>query len=446
MDDWRSYPDFAHLFESLLQANQIGDTAYKAQFEKTTGQHIAVKTIRNTRLGFQQPSYQFVSDLADHALLSLDPNRVQRPEGGSPSGDHRVALFTAAGLIEVTPESIAHWNEEVIAGWQRKLQNQSANEKPVWREIMLKLIEFQMQGSRCDLADILQAVYVPPDPNTPAFNLDRLNGILFGNSVPTPAERMGLARAVGLTDDQTSLIETAIDNGQLQLGKRIRKSSFSTLFDDLLSHLRENRITLQELSDRSIPLGGDTPAFAPTTLSNWRTGRDRPSLSAFRGLVRVLERFQNAVSPAAIEQLINASGFSSAELNDATHDIVARINGETRLKPLLASLRNASDLDVPLSQVQDRHSYKNLSSWELESVPDSPSQAHLLELLELYNSILREKGKQELSAEEIQRVMAVGERDREDGLARGFIKRAHEHRPPVTRRIVTPDLDDGRTR
>jgi transcriptional regulator with XRE-family HTH domain len=305
---------------------------------------------RKLRLGFQQPSHQFVSDLADYAILSLDPNRVQRQPGDSPSGDHRVALFTAAGLIEVTPESITHWNEEVIARLQRKLQKPSTNEKPYWREVMLKLIDFQMQGNRCDLADIAQAVRALPNPNVRAFTLDRLKAILMSNSVPTASERIGLARAVGLNDDQISLIETAVENGQIEIGPRIQATPFSRLFDDLASRLSDNDITLQELSTRSIPLGGDAPAVSPQTLSNWRTGRSNPSLSAFRGLVRVLERFQNVVSQAEIEQLINASGFSPAQLNDTTHDIIERINGDTKLKPLLVSLRNASDLDVSLSQ------------------------------------------------------------------------------------------------
>lgn len=446
MSRWQTYPDFAHLFDSLLQANQISDNQFRSQYEKTTGHRILEKTIRYVRSGFQQPSYQFVSDLADHALLSLDPHRVQRPQAGSPPGGHRVALFAAAGLIEVTSESIDHWNEEVIAGWQRRLQSQSVTEKPVWREIMLKLLEFHMQGGRCTQADITHAAHVPPDPNAPEFNLDRLRGILVGNSVPTSAERMGLARALGLNDDQIALIETAIENGQLEIGPRIRPSTFSRLFDDLASRLRDNGITLRDLSTRSVPLGGDTPAVAPTTLSNWRTGRSQPSLSAFRGMVRVLERFQNTVSQSEIEQLIKASGFSPAELSATTHDIVAQINGETRLKPLLANLRNASDLDVPQSLVEGNHTYKNISSWESDALPDYPSQAHLLELLELYNSILRDKGQQELSVEEIQRVMTVGERDREEGVARGFMKRARDHKPPTARRTIRPDFDSGPSR
>jgi hypothetical protein len=446
MSGWRSYPDFAHLFDALLQANQMTDSEFRSQFEKTTGHHISEKTIRNVRSGFQQPSYQFVSDLADHALLSLDPQRVQRPQEGLPPADLRVALFATAGLIEVTPESTAHWNEEVIAGWQRRLQSQSVTEKPVWREIMLKLLEFHMQGSRRTQADIVHDAHVPPDPNAPEFNLDRIRGILVNNGVPTAAERVGLAQAVGLNHDQITIIESAIENGQLEIGPRIRASPFSKLFDDLASRLRDNGITLRDISTRSTPLGGDTPAVAPTTLSNWRTGRTHPSLSAFRGLVRVLERFQNTVSQSEVEQLIKASGFSPAELSATTHDIVAKINGETRLKPLLASLRNASDLDVSLPQVEVRHTNKSLAAWELEAIPDYPSQSQLLELLELYNSILRDKGQQELSAEEIQRVMTVGDRDREDGLARGFMKRAHEHRPPVARRTITPDFDSGPTR
>ncbi len=453
MANWRSHPDFAHLFDSLLKVNGVSNVTFVSEYVQATGSDISETTIFKIRQGIQQPTYRFVADLADHALLSLDPERVTPARDGVTAGDQRIALFAAAGLIEVTPESIGEWNQEVLAGWQRRCRGGPGHESPTWQELMYKLLDFQLQGERMHLPDVADAISSQPESNHP-ISPKRLKELLNGTYVSTREERLGLARFVGLDAARIDLIERAMDDGTLSLQHRRTHSAFSGLLGEFLERLRAGGINQTQLSLRCKPPGVVEP-LAQTSISAWKNGRAMPTLSSLRALVHGLEQCRPAVAitPEEIGSLVSAAGFSPEDLSATTHDVVARIDGSTRLKPLLAALRNAVDLDVPMSAVEGlggqgvaARSGVQLKEWENESLEGSPSLSQVTDLLSRFNRLLRDKGREELSAEEVQRVMEVAQRHRQYGLVHGFQKRAHEHRPRTPRRTITPDFDTGPSR
>ncbi len=454
MANWRSQPDFAHLFDVLLKANGFSDETFVSHYVQATNSDISRTTTKELRKGFRQPTYQFVADLADHALLLLDPERLRPGRAGSPAGDQRIALFAAAGLIEVTPESIGEWNQEVLARWQRRCRGGLGHERPTWQELMLKLLVFQTQGGRMHVPYVADAISSQPGSNH-LFDHERLTTLLYSRGVPSREERLGLARFVGLDAAQIDLIERAVDDGTLSLQRRTTHSAFSGLLGEFLERLSAGGISQRQLSLCCKPPGAVESQLAQPTMSAWKLGTSMPTLSSLRALAHGLERCRPAVAitPEEIGSLVSAAGFSPEDLSATTHDVVARIDGSTRLKPLLAALRNAVDLDVPMSAVVGLggqgaavRSGVQLQEWENESLEGSPSLAQVADLLSRFNRLLQDKGREELSAEEVQRVMEVAQRHRQNGLAHGFQKRAHEHRPRTPRRTITPDFDTGPSR
>jgi hypothetical protein len=448
MAQWQSYPDFAHLFDALLQANGISAETFARQYTEATGKYSSSVRVFNIQSCHSQPVYEFVEDIADHGLLSLDPNRLGAASDTRSAGDYRLALFTTAGFIEVTPASIAQWNEDIIAGWQRRLNETSTGPKLNWRELMHKLLDFHTQGGRCRYEDIANTATSEGGTDCPLLNGQRLNKLITGNGVATQLERLALGGAVGLTANQIQLVESAIDDGTLALGQRLSPSSFSSMLQGILDHLRANGISQKELALRSIRAGYSEPDFCRSNLSAWKYGRTKPTFSAMRGLICGLERCHPLVTQEEIVELVSAAGFTRPELAATTHNIVSSITAATRLKPLLAALRNAADLDVPMSAVTDGTiSFEfDLKQWENDGGANSPSPVQLSDLLTTYNHILRTKGHQELDAEEISKIAEVARRDREDGMKKGFIHRALETRPSVPCRAITPDFDGGQKR
>ena len=388
-------------------------------------------------------------------MLSLDPERMR------PSGDHRIALFAAAGLIEVTADSIKQWNEEVLARWQRQRDQTPAVPRITWRELMGKLLSFHCQGGRWSQPDIADAVNALPGPDC-NVSVQRMHGILSDPSAtPTRAERQALEKVAGLSAPQIDLIERAVEDGLLPLVPDPSPSRFSAQLTDILGRLRAAGISQAQLVSRTIPLGQTEMELSEAALSRWKNGRMNPTLATLRGLVNALARCHDGanrplVTADEIRQLVSAAGFTFDDMSATTHDIVARINGATQLKPLLSALRNAVDLNVSASIVDSdtargpaddgTRMVHLLRQWEADGVANSPTLAQVGELLTRYNRPLRAAGTPELTAEEMQRVLEVAQRDREDGQQRGFRKRLQEHRPPSPRRIIRPDFDGDQSR
>jgi hypothetical protein len=248
MDAWRSHPDFAHLFDALLRANGVSEREFTENYIRATGERISTSLVDSVQRGATHPSYEFVSNIANHGLLSLDSERLRPAAGSVPAGDQRLALFTAAGLIEVTPDSISHWNQEVLAAWERRLDHTRAGSVPTWGDLMSKLLAFHSQGGRRtyqDFADAANALSAPAI----VLQEQRIHHLLGGRTPPSADERHALERVAGLTIEQMNLIETAVEAGNLLLTRTLLPSPFSRQFADLLDHLRASGIS-QSLSNK----------------------------------------------------------------------------------------------------------------------------------------------------------------------------------------------------
>jgi hypothetical protein len=291
----------------------------------------------------------------------------------------------------------------------------------------------------------------------------RIDRLLTGkSSVPSQDERLALAKVAGLSSPQAHLIETAVDEGQLPLIPTPPSTPFSTRLTELLARLKAAGITQKQLAARTAPLGTTDAEMSQTPISDWRLNKKRPTQAALRSLVRGIEQCHDKfgrplVLAEEIQQLVTLAGFTMEDISATTHDIVARINDETRLKPLLAALRNAADLNVPMNAVDSipfqtpagvnaPYLWALLEAWESEGKSITPNPEQARELLARYNRLLHDKGEVELSPEEIERVVEVVQRDRAEGSQMGFRKRAHEHRPRTARRIISSDFDDSPSR
>lgn len=451
MDDWRSYSDFAQFFAALLAANNLTDRRFAQQYFDATGTYISASKVVQIRQGRFPPPYQLVAEIADHGLLSLDPDRTR------PGGHHRIALFSTAGLIEVTPDSIKQWNADVLAGWQRHAQA-TTQPRTSWVRLINKLLSFHCQGGRWSRRDIAEVASTYAGPGC-RMDYQRIESILSApDSSPSPAERLALEHVIGLDSAQINAIETAVENGTLQLGRRPRHSHFSAQLADILDRLRLAGITQTQLALRTTPLGGTEPELSQSTMSNWKTGRSHPTQAALRVLAAALEQCRDRancplVSADDIRHLVSAAGFSLDELTATTHDIVAQIDGATRLKPLLSALRNAADLSVPLSAI-DSDTARGagdcmahlLHAWEWNGSGNLPTPDQVVEIASRYNRLLRAGGKTMLTDDELGRIVDVARRNRQEEQESGFLQRALERHPPSSRRTISPDFDDGVSR
>jgi ribosomal protein L12E/L44/L45/RPP1/RPP2 len=458
MDAWQSYPDFASFFSDLLDATGTTVRAFAQQYTEATGRRTNVSFLR---IGQLRPSYQFVSDIANHALLSLTPERLRPADEDHSAGDHRTALFTVAGLIEVTPESIRQWNQEVIGGWQRRCEQQPRDFQPTWGDLMHKLLGFQTQGRRLNHEEVasLVSAHITTDCT---INTSRLSQLLNNGGVPSRGERLALAELAGLTPAQSDVIESAVQEGNLPLGMKAANSAFSTLFNTILARLAAYGITQEELSLSTVPPSASEPELQESAISMWKHAKSRPTLGSLRSLIHGLEHchdqlHRRLISSEEVHQLVSAAGCSIDDLTATTHDIVARIDDRTRIKPLLSALRNAADLSVPTSAIdgteaqsrraaESRRLVSRLKRWERDAEPETPTPEQARDLLTRYNRLLHANEQDKLSASEIQKVMTVARRDHPAPLPKGFRRITLQHTPLSPRRTMTPDLDDGPTR
>ena len=457
MDNWQSYPDFANLFDALLTANrdmlstELGQR-YSAAIGSEETSSALVETIQDVRSGRRHPTYRLIEDLLRYNLLGLDPKRIQLGSPDRPTGDHRIALFAAAGLIEITPESIRQWNREVLAGWRTWRTRNQNKPAPTWKDLMQKLMEFHTQGNRLSWRDLGARARQMADDAT-LLPSSRLNSILTSRNVPSQQERISLAHTVGLEPDQVAFIEEAIENGSLSLQKHAEKTQFASQLDNISEMLKANGISLVQLAQRTgNPLTGQS-GVAHQVLSSWRLGRVRPSLGNIRALVFGLRSCKDQVGNRLITEeeigsLTDAAGFASHELTDTAHDVIARISETTRIKPLLSAIRNAVDVCVSTSAIPcgppdgTRLATGMVNNWESEKCPHYPTASQVRALLQRYNSAIQQAGHSVLSDQEIEQVVVVAEHDRSRWLALPQSEKrgghSARHRPPLS-----PSLDDG---
>ena len=456
MDHWRSYHSFAPLLDALMDANGLGNPTLARQLTRQMGRTLSKSSVRQFRCGEREPSYSFIEDLLATNVLKLDSHRIRPAVGEQPAGNHRLALFSAAGLIEVTPASIRQWNQEVLSGFRRRIVSDSARPPLRWGDLMTKLLSFHMQGGRRSYDDIANgcnventAVHLDSDCATP-----RLLQLLRNARTPSEGERRVLYHYAGLEEVQIAAIEDGIATGTIPLGFTRRRTAFAAALASILDKLRSHKIPLAELAHRSVRLhvpGGD--AILQTNLSAWRHGREQPTLAKLRSLTAVLRQLghedsSGPVTPAEIDSLLAAGGFRPEQLTDTTHDIIARIDEQTLIKPLLRALQLAIDTSRPMEEVHQRGaelghtmpSVDMLRKWE-ESGLAFPTGEQVRNLLQIHNHMIRQNGFPSLSEEEIAKVVAVAERDHVRWQALSHTEKLAERRPHPRRQPPSAFFD-----
>jgi hypothetical protein len=310
MDSWQSYHSFAHLLTSLIEANRLTNTEFARRFTQESGMALTCAQVHHLRHGRSKPPYRFIEAITDHAVLSFAQAHMR------PRKDHRIALFAAAGLIEVTPSSTKQWNTEVISWWQRQSEHPAATPLLTWKELIRKLYSFQCQAGRWSHREIADVVSGLPDSDC-QLDGERVRTLLkLQHTVPTQSERSALAKTVGLRRLQISRIETAVQTGMLPLIVESQPSAFSMRFSYILGRLRAAGISQAQLISHTVPPGQSEPELSQTCLSAWKLGKTRPRPATLRVLIKALEQCHDwerhpAVTRDEIQQLVSAAALLS---------------------------------------------------------------------------------------------------------------------------------------
>jgi hypothetical protein len=226
MSRWQSYATFHELLDALVDANGLTYSRLAEELETKGGGSIPERTLRSCRRGDMEPTYAVVEGLVTTNVLNLDPDKLRSKGDASLTGEHRLALFTAAGLIDITPLSIQEWNCEVLANVRRSGGKDRAGRTLQWGDVMAKLLSFHLQGGRGTFPQI--AAEIQRDGHPELFTVPmRISSILIGAARPTEAEREALARFASLNQGQITEIETWIDGGTLLSGSRNLHAGFA---------------------------------------------------------------------------------------------------------------------------------------------------------------------------------------------------------------------------
>ncbi len=439
MDRWQSYPSFGALLDDLMRANWLGNSELARLFTAQARRSPSQTTMSDYRRAELDPSYEFIDDLLATNALHLDPGRIRAADGERPAGDQRIALFAAAGLIEVTPDSVRQWNREVLAGYSRLTDAHLPVAGPSWGDLMAKLLSFHLQGGRKSLSQI--AGEVRENAGGQLFtDPTRLRHLLDSNRViPSEHERLALARYAGLDSAQIGDIEARIDAGTMPLTGRRHHTNISDALNSILEKLAAQGISTIQLAalcnQQAVP--GGAPIYQPD-LSIWRHGKHLPTLEKLRVLAAGLQRFgasrlTNPVTSNEIERLVTAAGFSTRDLTDSTHEIIARIDDQSHIKKLLKALRTAADVALGYDDTARVH------MWETAGAT-YPTGEQVRELLRHYNGVIRQNGMAPLSDEEIEKVVRVADRDHTDWHQQSHAEKLKERKPRDRRRPPSPSL------
>lgn len=198
--------------------------------------------------------------------------RLQPATGGKPAGQHRLAIFAAAGLIEVTPESVREWNREVLAGHRRFLAGDVNTRRPRWGDLMSKLLSFHVQGGRVSHSDIAAAL--PPLRGGKPVSRVLLNQALLSMRYASEAVRLAVARYAGLDPEQIAYIEEGITSGIISVGFNHRTTPLTAALTGILAKLESQGVNMRQLAAQCATqrVPGAVPVHPPD-LSSWRYGR-----------------------------------------------------------------------------------------------------------------------------------------------------------------------------
>ncbi|MBX3443844.1 MAG: hypothetical protein KF774_15660 [Planctomyces sp.] len=453
MDRWSSYPGFAALFDELLDANGASTNGFAQSLNDHGRSAWTEGRVRQYRIGERQPPYLFIEDLLATNLLHLDPQRIRPEQGDQPSGDQRVALFAAAGMIEVTPASVREWNREVLAGHRRFVEAHPDAPRPRWGDIMEKLLSFHLQGGRRSLGEIANEIkrFAPSDVKLTG---PRILHVTHNDRPANHKERAALYHYVHLDPDQIAELERGIASDSIPLGHPIRSTAFTKALNDVIDHMAAQGVNMYQFTKvaktLSVPGGS---AVRPSDLSSWRLGRTELTLQKLRSFIATVHhlnqgRLADPVTPEQLSAMVASAGFQPSQLTATTHDVVAGIDGKTRISSLLQSLREAVDVSMALEDICALGAQRGynvpatalLKVWER---PDNtyPTGRQVRGLLEWYNQLITENSYQPLSPDEVSRVVEVAERDYERWQRKSHAEKVAERNPAHRRRPPSPSFD-----
>jgi hypothetical protein len=447
MEDSGNYAGFAPLLGALMAANNdLGDLSLARLYGARTGRALSRDAIRRFRTGEENPGYGFIADLLDHNLLNFDPSRICRARDCQDARPDREALFTAAGLTEVTPESIQSWNRAVFEQL-RQVETNAHTPRPRWIEFLRRLIVFHTQGGRMTLREVADNAGThcrqPSSGQT-----ERLLHVLYGNiAFPTLDERQALYHFAELNEGQIWQFEEGIRDGRLSLAQAGQRSPFADRLNAVLNKLRDAGVRGAQFLGHSRATKSDAGFLSPAQLSAWRHGKGgRPTIESLRVLAALLRPHcgpDGTLDVGEINHLVEAAGFSAADLAATSHDVIVRIDDTTGIKPLLIALRTATDISSPAgAAVGDEPGPRGgmfyprentIREWERPG-GRFPNADQVLKLLARYNRVLESKGLSPLTNDEVRMVAEVAERDYSRWLRKPHAEKASGVDPPLSRR------------
>ncbi len=402
---WNDYQDFAGLFNSLMGCNQLTNRDLERQLASALGRKsYSYVSLGGYRNGAQQPPYRFIED-----LLSAQPNPLHLDTQA-----HRIPLFTKAGLVEVTPETIAVFNCDVLMRAQQRLEKNEVT----WSQVVHKLLDFHMQGGRRSFPDIAgELAHQAPESQLPA---PLLTNIVNGRSNAAPAQRQAIYSYLGLDKQQAVMLDGYYGRERLMTAcvapkDEGRRSPFNAKLDEILTKLSAQKISSVQIAERSRdPASGVLRIHRPY-LTQWRN-TITPTLFNMRVLIEVLNAYAKegiACTEMDVQELVELSPYTQQQLNNTSHDVIANIRRGTPIKDVLKAIRNASDIgmsvddifriDIPSAQPAVRITANDVERWENKEAA-TPNETQVRELLRRYNFVLALKGNPTLHDSQIDRV------------------------------------------
>ncbi len=399
-NDQQRFPTFAPMFDALLKANDnMSARDFSIQLSRMSGRAYGHAAIQCLRDGTGQPTYQFAKDVIETNILNLDPQRIQ-PLNGMPMGDQRIAFFTKAELIEVTPETMQAFNADVMASVKRHIDR---GNRPHWSDIIRKLVEFRTQGERDSVVDIQRRLQAGSDAELFPTK-DMLPNILGKNACASKDQRDALYREVGLSRDDAAYLNDML--AKKNISEEIlpgNPTRFSTQLDDILSRL-VGFASLQDLQRASVDLVTNRPRILGSQLSLLRQGKGPNATRAkLRAMLDVLEPWAGEHRPLQAQELDTLAanaGFTRTQLAFSPRDLITKADeATTDIHALLSDIRYTREVGLTLDQAADRGrmtalgvslSADQINSWET-AIKTCPTREQVSELLGRYNGAMVER-------------------------------------------------------
>jgi len=422
----QQYETFNGLLDALMNANdnlsdsKLADELGCEQF-----------TVTSARQGTPEASYDFITKLVE---LKSNPLNIDQQ-------NHRHILYAKAGFIEVTEESIATHNEDVLSGLKKLvypnhpiLEPKTDPAKlPQWGDVIKKLASFQLQAKtwvniRAEAVVVNRGSVVDPVKFRDIPAVGRIANLVANEVKPHDPERLFLERALGLSAEQSKTLK----DYHLDTGIKAKPTPFSqmlsAIIDDLGRGTQKRMVTLSK-----DPVSGES--IHKTTFYRLRHGiGESPTIVTLRCLFRALDAYadKGRISPEKINQLLvladgkylpddgdQLKGLAAAsrfKFSATSHQVIAAIDAQnepTKIGNLLAALSAASDISLTQDEIGE-HLGVSKATWGMwERRVQVPIPTHVDAALSYFSLVMtrRSNGHDRLDIEERERVLLVARRD-----------------------------------